>query len=343
MTATFISERRAVLTSCSIPLSESYDLAMLDLDGVVYIGGHAVPGAPDAIEAARAAGMHVAFVTNNAARSPRAVAAHLAELGVEANAEDVVTSAQAAASVLRKRFGGGARIAALGADGLVEALGAAGLEVVGVDEPADAAVTGYGPDVPWRDIMRLATRIRDGLPWVASNTDASFPTPYGEAPGHGVLVEMLSRFTGVTPAVGGKPAPPLLEETIRRVGGRRPLMVGDRLDTDVAGGAAVGVDTLLVMTGVTGLAELATARPDLRPTYLTADLRGLAAPQPTVSVTAGRCSLGGWTVSIGPDGAVTASGGGSADDWWRAVAASVWWHLDTTGSVADTSDVTPPR
>jgi len=337
------SERCIVLRSCSGALSEAYDLAMLDLDGVVYIGGHAVSGAPDAIASARKAGMHVAFVTNNAARPPQEVAAHLSELGIEASAEDVVTSAQAAAAVLRERHGAGARIAALGAVGLFEALEAAGLKVVGVDAPAEAAVTGYGPDVPWRDIMRLATRIRGGLPWVASNTDGSIPTPYGEAPGHGVLVEMLSRFAGVTPEVGGKPAPPLLRETIRRVGGERPLMVGDRLDTDIAGGIAVGVDTLLVMTGVTGLAELVAVPADLRPSYIAADLRGLTSSQPSVSVAGGRCALGGWEISVAASGSLSVAGGGSLDDWWRAVAAAAWSYLDTTGAAVDASHVTPPR
>jgi len=324
-------------------LSATYDLAMLDLDGVVYIGGHAVPGAPEAIADARSAGMHVAFVTNNAARPPRAVAAHLAELGVAAAADDVVTSAQAAAAVLRDRFGTGARIAALGAVGLFEALEAAGLEVVGVDESADAAVTGYGPDVPWRDIMRLATRIRDGLPWVASNTDSSIPTPYGEAPGHGVLVDMISRFASTTPTVGGKPSPPLLEETIRRVGGSRPLMVGDRLDTDIAGGLAVGVDTLLVMTGVTGLCELVEAPRSMRPSYIAADLGGLAEPQPEIVVTDGRCRLGGWDATVAFDGILAVTGQGSVGDWWRAVAAAAWWWLDTTGTTVQPGQASPPR
>jgi len=331
-----------VLKSTERALSAEYDLAMLDLDGVVYIGGHAVPRAPESIAAARQEQMKVAFVTNNAARPPAVVAEHLRDLGIEASPDDVVNSAQAAAAVLRERFGTGARIAALGAVGLTEALEDAGLVPVAVDEPAEAAATGYGPDVVWRDLMRLATRIREGLPWVASNTDGSIPTAYGVAPGHGVLVEMIARFADVTPTVAGKPAPPLLQETIRRVGGGRPLMVGDRLDTDIAGGTAVGVDTLLVMTGVTGLDELAQATPDLRPTYIAADLGGLLAPQPAVEVVDGRCRLGGWVVAV-PDGAVAIDGAGAVDDWWRAVAAVSWWWADAIGSAADVSRLTPPR
>ena len=136
----------------------------------------------------------------------------------------------------------------------------AGLVQVGVEDEAEAVVTGYGPDVLWGQIMRAAVRIQDGLWWVASNTDLTFPTTFGVAPGHGVLVETLRRFTGVEPVVAGKPARPLLDETVRRCGGERPLMVGDRLDTDIEGAHAAGVDSLLVMTGVTGLAELVAAR-----------------------------------------------------------------------------------
>lgn len=325
-------------------LSAEYDLAMLDLDGVVYIGGHAVPGAAESIAAARDHGMKVAFVTNNAARPPAAVAEHLRELEIGAEAQDVVNSAQAAAGVLCERYGAGARVAMLGAVGLSEALWDAGLVPVPVDDQeAVAVVTGYGPDVVWRDVMRVASRIRAGLPWVASNTDASLPTPYGVAPGHGVMVDMIARFAHVRPTVAGKPEPPLLTETIRRVGGERPLMVGDRLDTDIAGGTAIGVDTLLVMTGVTDLEALAHATPDLRPTYIAADLGGLLEPQPRVEVGEDRCAVGGWDVSIDGDGAVQAQGTGATDDWWRAVAALCWSRGDTTGNAPDVSRLSPPR
>ena len=123
-----------------------------------------------------------------------------------------------------------------------------------------ALVTGYGPDVVWRDVMRAAVLVRDGLPWVASNADLSLPTPFGEAPGHGVMVDLLERFSGVRAVVAGKPQRPLLDETVRRVGGDRPLMVGDRLDTDIEGAHEAEVDSLLVLTGVTGLEDLVAAR-----------------------------------------------------------------------------------
>jgi HAD superfamily hydrolase (TIGR01450 family) len=330
-----------MLGSSDVPLTERHDLAMLDLDGVVYIGGNAVPGAPEHLARAADAGMRLAFITNNAARPPATVAAHLRDLGVAAEPGDVVTSAQAAARVLAERHGRGARVVLLGADGLREALTEAGLVPVGVDDEADAVVSGYGPEVLWRDIMRVAVRVREGLPWVASNRDHTIPTAYGVAPGHGVLVETVERFSGVTPTTAGKPERPLLDETVRRVGGERPLMVGDRLDTDIEGARNAGVDSLLVLTGVTGLPELIAARPVERPTYLAPDLAGLTEACAAPEVTDGAASLGGWTASV-RSGALTTSGEGSAADWWRVVAVAAWTHLDENGEPADAAGLVEP-
>lgn len=330
-----------MLGSSDQALCQAHDLAMLDLDGVVYVGGEAVPGAPAHLAAAREAGMRLAFITNNASRPPGQVAQHLRELGVEATTDDVVTSSQAAARLLAERFGAGARVVALGADGLREALTAAGLVPVEVQDEAVAVATGYGPDVRWGEVMRAAVRIRDGLPWVATNTDATFPAPFGVAPGHGVQVDMLRRFTGVDPVVAGKPARPLLDETVRRVGGRRPLMVGDRLDTDIEGARRAGLESLLVLTGVTGLPELVSATPELRPTYLAPDLEGLLTAHQAPEPGADAASLGGWTARVEGD-RLRVDGDGARADWWRVVAVAAWTHLDDAGEPADVSGVEVP-
>ena len=209
-----------------------------------------------------------------------------------AGAADVVTSAQAAAGLLVGEVGRGGRVLARGGPGLLEAVREAGLVPVGPDDDPGAVVTGYGPDVRWSELMRVAMLVRDGLPWVASNTDETFPTPHGRAPGHGVQVRMLADFSGVEPRVAGKPSRPLLEETMRRVGGSRPLMVGDRLDTDIEGADAVDVPSLLVLTGVTGLPELVAARPAERPTYLSPDLAGLGEAHAAPARGAGRLASG---------------------------------------------------
>jgi HAD superfamily hydrolase (TIGR01450 family) len=314
---------------------------MFDLDGVVYVGDHAVPGAPEHLARVRGSGVHVAYVTNNASRPPAVVADKLTRLGVDADASDVVTSAQAAAHVLLDRFGTGAAVAVLGADGLREALREAGLRPTAVDEEADAVVTGYGPDVVWHEVMRAASRIREGLPWVASNADLTLPTPDGVAPGHGALVRLLADFSGVTPEIAGKPARPLLAETIRRVGGSHPLMVGDRLDTDIEGGRRAEVDTLLVLTGVTGLDDLVAAEPALRPTFLAADLGGLLETHGAPARDGAGWTAGGWSAHV-VDSRVAVEGDGSGEDWWRAVAAAAWQHLDATGTPVDTAGLLPP-
>jgi hypothetical protein len=202
-------------------------------------------------------------------------------------------------------------------------------------------VSGYGPDVLWREVMRAAVLVRDGLPWVASNTDLTIPTAYGTAPGHGVLVGVLRDFSGVRPEVAGKPERPLLDETVRRVGGRRPLMVGDRLDTDIDGALAAQCDSLLVMTGVTDLEQLVAVPAGHRPTYVAPDLGGLFEAHAAPALTDDGAELGGWRVMIG-DGRVTLEGDGSVGDWFRALAAAAWAWLDGHGEPVDTRGLELP-
>jgi hypothetical protein len=152
---------------------------------------------------------------------------------------------------------------------------------------------------------------------------------------------MLRDFTGVEPVIAGKPERPLLDETVRRVGGRRPLMVGDRLDTDIEGARRIGLDSLLVLTGVTGLAELVSAPEEMRPTYVAPDLAGLLEPHPAPTYEAGQHCLGGWRgTAVG--GRLDVAGDGSRGDWWRVVAATAWHHLDDVGEPVDLDAVTPP-
>jgi glycerol 3-phosphatase-2 len=208
------------------------------------------------------------------------------------------------------------------------------------DDPV-AVVQGYGPDMPWRQVVAGAILVRDGLPWVASNTDLTIPTADGIGPGNGTLVRLVAEYAEREPVVAGKPEPPLLEETLRRVGGERPLMVGDRLDTDIEGARRVGWDSLLVLTGVTGLAELVGARAEHRPTYLAPDLAGLGEPQQAPALDDGVATLGGWSARV-DEGALVVDGSGEPGDWWRVVATAAWAHLDERGEVADPSGVRVP-
>ncbi|MGA9748402.1 MAG: HAD-IIA family hydrolase [Nocardioides sp.] len=335
-----------MLKSCESALWDAYDLAILDLDGVVYVGADAVPGAVSGLARARAAGMRLAFVTNNAARTPDTVAAHLSELGVPAEPGDVVTSAQAAARLVRGHVPAGAAVFVIGGEGLVVALEEQGLRPTQslADEPV-AAVSGYHRDLAWGTVSDGAVLVGRGVPWVAANTDRSVPTPSGLGPGNGVLVEAVARFSGRTPEVAGKPLPPLFEETVRRVGGRHPLVVGDRLDTDIEGAVATGHDSLLVLTGVTGLAELVAAVPRMRPTYLAADLAALAFPQPAPETSPdgapGGARCGGWSARVAEDRLVLEEEG-TTEDWWRAAVVAAWRHLDTSGRPCVVEGVVAP-
>ena len=319
------------LGSCAEPLWSAYDVAMLDLDGVVYIGPDAVEGAAEHLAAAARAGMSLAYVTNNAARPPRTVAEHLVELGMPASVDDVVTSAQAAARLVADAVPPGASVFVIGGLGLFEALEELGLTPVqSIDDQPVAVVSGYHPDLRWKTVIDGAILVRRGVPWFASNTDLSVPTPHGPGPGNGVLVGAVARFAGVDPVVAGKPEPPLFQETHRRVGGRRPLVIGDRLDTDIEGALRAGYDSLLVMTGVTGLAELVAATPTMRPTYLSGTLAGLGTAHQAPTEDDDGWSLGGWRAAS-RGGVLQIEGQGSPDDWLRVAAAAAWSHLDTHG------------
>jgi glycerol 3-phosphatase-2 len=328
------------LQACAEALSTAYDVAVLDLDGVVYVGPDAVPGASEALNAAQEGGMHLAFVTNNAARTPATVGEHLRRLGVDAHDGDVVTSAQAAARLLADRLDEGSPVFLLGGEGLDEALRERGLRPV--TEPGDdvaAVAQGYGPEMPWKQVVQGAILVRAGLPWVVSNTDMTIPTATGIGPGNGTLVKLVAQFSGREPEVAGKPKRPLFEETLTRVGGDHPLVIGDRLDTDIEGAVAMGWDSLLVLTGVTGLEELVAAPADQRPTYLAPGLDTLAQPQPAPDEGG---SLGGWSVSV-EDGHLRVAGAGTPADWWRVVAVAAWSHLDETGQPVVTDDVEVPE
>ncbi|ORT60164.1 HAD-IIA family hydrolase [Streptomyces sp. CB03238] len=309
-------------------LSEAYDTALLDLDGVVYAGGEAIPYAVEALETARDGGMHLAYVTNNALRTPDAVAAHLTELGVPAGPADVITSAQAVARLIADQVPPGSRVLVIGGEGLRVALRERGLEPVeSADDDPAAVVQGYGgPELPWGRFAEASYAVARGVPWFASNTDLTIPSGRGIAPGNGAAVEVVRIATGAEPQVAGKPLPPMHRETILRTGAERPLVVGDRLDTDIEGAFNGGVDSLLVLTGVTDAAQLLAAVPEHRPTYVDADLRGLSTGQPEVGGTAADGFVcGGWTAAVRGD-ALVLDGDGGALDGLRALCAAAWTH-----------------
>jgi glycerol-1-phosphatase len=318
------SRRDRELPGCAEPLSSHYDVALLDLDGVVYLGGAAIPGAAEALAKAAAAGMRLAFVTNNAYRTPAAIAAQLTGLGVPASPSDVVTSAQAAARLLAERLPAGAAVLVIGGVGLRAAVRERGLRPVSVAAAKPAAVVqGYSPDIGYADLAEGALAVEAGALFVASNADATLPTPRGRQPGNGSLIQVIAHATGVRPLVAGKPEPPLHAESVQRTGARTPLVVGDRLDTDIEGACRVGADSLLVLTGVTKPADLLTAPPGRRPTYVAGDLTGLLSPHPEVSADGDAYRCRGWTARR-TGGKLELTGSGDSIDGLRALAAAAW-------------------
>jgi len=261
------------------PLAARYDVTLLDLDGVVYLGDVAVAGAREALAECARLGLRRVFVTNNASRTPRAVARQLTDLGVPAVADDVVTSAQAAAGRLEGLLATGARVLVVGGEGLVDAVRDRGLTpVFSADDDPAAVVQGFSPTTTWQMLMEACVSVRSGRPWIVTNADATLPTPRGEGPGNGALVDVVRTAARRDPdEVVGKPYAPIMAEALRRRPGDRPLVVGDRLDTDIEAARAAGMDSLLVLTGVTGVAGLLQCPAPRRPTYVAADLGGLLA------------------------------------------------------------------
>ena len=271
----------AALDGCASPLSQTYDVALLDLDGVVYIGKDAAPYAVDALVEATQSGMRTAYLTNNASRAPADIAAQLSALGIAAIADDVVTAAQAAAALLAERLDADSAVLVAGAAALRDAVTEAGLRAVSsADEAPRAVVMGYDPTLDYARLAEAALAIRRGALFVASNLDATLPTARGPLPGMGSLAALVITATGQHPVVAGKPERPLFDQSIARTGATRPLVIGDRLDTDIEGANRSGLPSLLVMTGVSNRLALACAPAQRRPTFVAPDLSALFQPQP---------------------------------------------------------------
>jgi HAD superfamily hydrolase (TIGR01450 family) len=333
------------------PPTQLFDVALLDLDGVVYVGPAAVPGVPEALDTARRNGMRLGFVTNNAARTPQEVAAHLTELGVPAESDDVITSSQAAATVVAERMGEGARVLAIGGPGVAAALRAVGLTVVERAEDGPAAVVqGYGPGVGWTHLAEAVVAVRGGARHVATNLDATIPSPRGVLPGNGALVGVVSAVTGQQPLVTGKPDPAMHAECVRRTGAQRPLVVGDRLDTDIEGARRAGAASLLVLSGVTDPAGLLAAGADQRPDLLARDATGLLAPHPAVRAVDGGWRCGRWLAGADAEDRLTLAAAGAPEegtgddeatgddlDGLRALAVAHWTRTGNQGRAATVS------
>ena len=256
-------------------LAERYDCILFDLDGVLYRGEAAVPSAPPTLTELRRRSVRPIFLTNNSSRTPFQVAEKLRGIGIEAEPGEVVTSALATAELLAER--GGGRAFVIGQDGVREALSDAGIAIVDGDpEEADLVVVGYDGGATYGALKRASLLVQRGARLVATNADGSYPAADGLWPGAGALLAVITTTTGAEPEIVGKPFAPLFEAGRRRGGGGRPLVVGDRLDTDIEGAARLGWDSMLVLTGVSAREDV--ERLGIVPTVIAEDVSGLLAP-----------------------------------------------------------------
>ena len=302
-------------------LAQQYDCLLVDLDGTVFRGHQPTEGAVQALDEADGRKL---FVTNNASRSADEVAEHLRDLGFTADADDVVTSAQSAAHLLAGQLSPESAVLIVGTDALANEITTVGLRPVRrfQDGPV-AVVQGLSMTIGWPDLAEAALAIRAGALWVAANVDPTLPTERGLLPGNGSLVAALRAATGAEPQVAGKPGRQLMKDAVARGDFRAPLVIGDRLDTDIEGANNAGLPSLMVLTGVNTARDAVYAEPAQRPSYIGHDLRSLhedgarlkVEPQP------------GWRVDLSAGALTVSANGGDDGDGLsivRAVADAVW-------------------
>lgn len=266
-----------------------YDLVLADLDGVVYRGQRAVPNAVESLNRV-AETTKLGYITNNASRTDAHVAEQLRQFGLTLAAEDVITSPQAAIELLQQRVPKDALIFVVGGDGITFELERAGYRWTrSADDNPDAVLQGFTPELAWKDLAEAAFVLqefpdRDPVPWIATNTDWTLPLERGLAPGNGTMVSAVHTAVQRLPDFAGKPETPIYETAFKRFGSRNALMLGDRLDTDVQGASASGIDSVLVLTGVDRPKQLLAAPKGQRPNYILPTLADLFEPYPETEI-----------------------------------------------------------
>jgi HAD superfamily hydrolase (TIGR01450 family) len=302
-------------------LAQEHDCLLLDLDGTVFRGQEATTGSVETLATVRA---RILFVTNNASRGPAEVAQHLHAMGFAAKPDDVVTSAQSAANLLAAQLRPGAMVLIVGTDALAAEVRKVGLKPVrqASDGPV-AVVQGHSPETSWSDLAEAALAIRGGALWVAANVDLTLPSERGLLPGNGSMVAALRAATEREPQVAGKPQPTLLTDALARGNFQTPLVVGDRIDTDIAGANAARLPSLLVLSGVSTAGDMLRAAMWERPNYVATDLRSLYARTDSLRI----APHPAWRIEIGSSAVTVHSTGREAGDPLsvvRATASAVW-------------------
>lgn len=320
-------------TESSTPL-DGVDAVFADLDGVVYAGAGAIPHAVESLNLIKP-GRALGYITNNASRSDASVAGHLAELGLDVVPEEVVTSPQAAMQLLEGQVAPGALVMVVGGEGIEVELRKRGYRVTrSADDAPDAVVQGFTPEIGWKELAEAAFALNahggpdaatPGIPWIATNMDWTIPVARGIAPGNGTLVSAVHTAVGRFPLVAGKPETPIFEEARRRFAAATPLVVGDRLDTDILGANRAGMASAIVLTGIDRAKQLLAADAKSRPDFILADLRGLHEPYPVVEQRrGGAIRVRDAKVIVDGNRVEILSEGGDALDLLRAACAAIW-------------------
>lgn len=305
-------------------LLDSYDSLLLDLDGVVYRGGEAVVHAVDSINRA-AQKLNVGYVTNNSSRTPEAIANQLSGYGINATSEQIVGSARAGAKLLATRIPAGSKVLVVGGEGLRAECVAEGFKLVesAADGPA-AVIQGFSPDISWRDLAQASFAVQNGAIWIATNQDWTIPLEAGIAPGNGTLVGAVHTAVGILPDFAGKPFRPIFDQALEQLKISKPLMVGDRIDTDIRGARTAGMDSAVVLTGIATRKELIGAKPEDRPDFIFEDLRGLFLEYPKFKQTRKGVRCNKSEVELIGNKVVLVSGDPHSVDTLRAATQLIW-------------------
>jgi len=227
---------------------------ILDMDGVIWKGDAPIGNLPEIFARIRERGLKFVFATNNGTKTPEEYQQKLADLGVDIELWQVVTSAMGIAFMLSQKYPKGTKIFMIGEDGIRVALEEKGFEILSVENApeAKAVVMGIDQGINFQKVAEATLLVRAGIPFYSTNTDRTFPTPRGEIPGSGAWLSVITTATGVEPIVAGKPFPYLMELALEKLGTKKEdtLVIGDRLETDIAAGQNVGCPTALVLSGV---------------------------------------------------------------------------------------------
>ena len=310
----------------------NYDGAIFDLDGVAWLGGKPAPYAPENFAIAVENGMQPMFLTNNASRTPEQVADALEKVGLHTTSNNILTSSMAAVSLAEQHLEPGAKVLAIGSEGLIGPLEKSSfVRVTSADDNPDAVIMGFFPEVGWKDLSEAALAIRKGALFIATNLDATLPQERGFMIGNGSLVAAVVNATGVKPLSAGKPEPAIYDTGVAMLGAHKPFSIGDRLDTDIRGAVAAKIPSLHVLTGVNSARDIMLAVNEERPTFLADDMRALNEPYPDITKNGERWEVEGSWAYVDADGLHTDGLNGTELELnsYRAAVHAVWEAIDS--------------